>query len=55
MTRAEEVYAVTLNLLGSDPLIPAIQEAVDREHAAADPAFASRLEKRHTADPLVTM
>jgi hypothetical protein len=33
MTRAEEVYADTLNLLGSDPLIAPIQEAVDREHA----------------------
>lgn len=47
MTRAEEVYADTLNLLGSDPLIPPIQEAVDHEHALADPAFARVLTARH--------
>jgi hypothetical protein len=47
MTRAEEVYADTLNLLGSDPLIAPIQEAVDREHALADPAFALVLTARN--------
>jgi hypothetical protein len=42
MTRAEEVYADTLN-----PLIAPIQEAVDREHALADPAFALVLTARN--------
>lgn len=32
MTRAQEVYADTLNLLGSDVLPPDIQKIVDAEH-----------------------
>lgn len=46
MTKAQEVYADTLNLLGSDPLGPELQDTVDAEHAAADPAFELILSKR---------
>ncbi len=43
MTKAEAVYADTLNLLGSDPLDPELQRIVDAEHASADPAYAAKL------------
>lgn len=46
MTKAEAVYADTLNLLGSDPLDALLQRIIDAEHAAADPAFAEKLLKR---------
>ena len=49
MTRAQEIYADTLNLLGSDLLTDGqseIQEMLDREHAAADPLFKQELEKQ---------
>lgn len=49
MTKAQEVYASTLNLLGSDVLDPDIQESIDREHAEADPDFKKRLDARHVA------
>jgi hypothetical protein len=55
MTKAEEVYAETLNLLGSDPLEPELQELVDREHAAADPAFARVLAKRQTVTAFIVL
>lgn len=46
MTRQEEVYADTLNLLGTDVYCEEIQEAVDQEHALADRKFKKVLEKR---------
>ncbi len=46
MTKAQEVYGETLNLLGSDPLDPDLQAIVDAEHAAADPAFELLLTER---------
>lgn len=56
LTPAERVYYDTLNLFGSDPQPPVLQEILDREHAAAEPAFKVYLErqavlqgvKRHT-------
>lgn len=51
MTKLEEVYVDTLNLLGSDPLGPELQEVVDREHAAADPCFCAELAKRKALLP----
>lgn len=48
MNKAQEVYAETLNLLGSDVLVPEIQELVDQEHAEADPVFKAVLEGRKT-------
>lgn len=56
MTRAEQIYAETLNLLGSDLTdVPEIREVLDQEHAAADPAFARVLAKRHTMASLVVL
>lgn len=49
MTKAEAVYAETLNLLGSDPLGPELQRLLDAEHAAADPRYAAKLQNRLTA------
>jgi hypothetical protein len=46
MTKAQEIYASTLNLLGSDVLDPDIQESIDREHAEADPDFRKLLNER---------
>lgn len=47
MTKAEAVYAETLNLLGSDPIDDAdLQALIDAEHAAADPAFMEELKRR---------
>lgn len=46
MTQAQETYAATLNLLGSDVLDPVLQEIVDHEHALADPEFQKLLEER---------
>lgn len=47
MTKSEEVYASTLNLLGSDVLAPFMQDIVDREHALADSSFEAELKRRH--------
>lgn len=46
MTRAEEVYASTLNLLGSDVLDPELQSIVDDEHALLDHDFKLLLDDR---------
>lgn len=54
MTQAERVYAETLNLLGSDPVDSSVQEALDHEHALADPVFARVLAKRWTMKRLMT-
>lgn len=51
MTKAQLVYNETLNLVGSDEHIPAIQEALDREHAAADPVYAELLRIRQLLTP----
>lgn len=53
MTRSEEVYVQTLNLLGSDVPDKELQEIIDHEHALADPAFARTLAKRYTQQRLV--
>lgn len=50
MTRSEEIYASTLNLLGSDVQEPEIQDMVDREHAAASPDFSAVLKSRTHQD-----
>lgn len=44
MTRAEEVYADTLNLVGSDIVQDedVLREALDHEHELADPDWARR-------------
>lgn len=47
MTKAQEVYLSTLNLLGTGVLAGELQDVVDREHAAADPIFETELQKRH--------
>jgi hypothetical protein len=53
MTKAQETYCTTLNLLGSDLEVPPeIQSMVDREHAAADPEFKHVLDLR-SAESLV--
>lgn len=50
MTYSEEVYAVTLNTLGSTPYHdPFVQDIVDQEHALADPKFRDTLEGRRKA------
>ena len=49
MTRAEQVYAETLNLLGSDVPDEVIQDIVDWEHALADPIFSRTLAERWAA------
>jgi hypothetical protein len=50
MTKAQEVYGDTLNLLGSDPEMPTeIQQIIDHEHAEAFPAFALVLDRRESA------
>ena len=50
MTKAQEIYAETLNLLGSDPGVPSeIQVILDNEHAKASPDFASVLAERAKA------
>lgn len=46
MTKALEVYASTLNLLGTGVLEPELQETIDREHAEADPDFKALLDQR---------
>lgn len=46
MTREEEIYYGTLNLLGSDVEPPEIQVLIDKEHAAAEPAFAALMALR---------
>ena len=46
MTKAEEVYVSTLNLLGSDPEPECVQDLLDGEHMLADPEFAERLKER---------
>jgi hypothetical protein len=46
MTKAQQVYADTLNLLGSDVLEPDLQEIIDREHSLADPDFRKLHEER---------
>jgi hypothetical protein len=48
MTREQQVYADTLNLLGSDVMDdPEIQSLLDQEHAKADRSFAFTLAKRY--------
>lgn len=46
MTKLEEAYIDTLNLLGSDVREPLMQEIVDHEHALADPVFEAELKRR---------
>lgn len=46
MTKPEEVYVSTLNLLGSDVRTPLMQDIVDHEHALADSVFEAELERR---------
>lgn len=48
MTKLEEAYAETLNMLGSEVLDPLMQDIVDHEHALADPRFARELARRMT-------
>lgn len=48
MTQEENVYADTLNLLGSDFEPPEIQEALDKEHAKADPKWWAQEVKRRS-------
>lgn len=50
MTREEEVYYATLNTLGSDVEPPEIQALIDKEHAAAEPAFAAMMALRASLD-----
>lgn len=50
MTKAEEAYFATLNLLGSDVQPPEIQKLLDREHALADPNFAAYLKRVATLE-----
>lgn len=54
MTKLEEAYADTLNILGSDILDSEMQAIVDHEHALADPRFARELAKRWTVNRLLT-
>lgn len=57
MTRAEEVYADTLNLIGSDIVKDegVIREVLDYEHALADPHFASIMAQRHGIQAFAAM
>lgn len=55
MTKAQEVYATILNVLGSDVVEnDPLQDIVDCEHAMADPAFARELAKRTTLQSIAT-
>jgi hypothetical protein len=50
MTKAQEVYATTLNILGSDVFDDVIVQAVvDHEHELADPEFTAVLKSRREA------
>lgn len=49
MSREEDVYLTTLNLLGSDFEPPEIQEILDREHGLADPAWLKAKKEREKA------
>lgn len=46
LTQKDTVYAATVNLLGSDPNPPEIQECLDREHRAADRTHPLRVARR---------
>ena len=46
MTHDQEVYAATLNLLGTGVCEPDLQAALDQEHVLADPAFKEVLAQR---------
>lgn len=47
MTKAQEVYAETLNLIGSDLVEePTLRRILDHEHELADPAFELILAER---------
>lgn len=47
MTKAQEVYADTLNLIGSDlDEEPTLRRLLDHEHELADPAFELILAER---------
>lgn len=39
MTKTEEIYVTTVNLLGSDQRPDWMQDLVNAEHLAADPSF----------------
>lgn len=54
MTRSQEIYAETLNLLGSDIPDKTIQDILDHEHALADPGFEKVLEGRQKAAMVAT-
>lgn len=55
MTKAQEVYGDTLNLLGCGLVeSPELREALDKEHAAADPAFELILAERERQGTFVT-
>lgn len=50
MTESQEVYATTLNILGSDIVVDkTIQDIVDHEHELADPEFTKVLKSRREA------
>jgi hypothetical protein len=50
MTKSQEVYATTLNILGSDVFDDVVvQGIVDHEHELADPEFTNVLKSRREA------
>lgn len=54
MTKLEEAYVSTLNLMGSDIVRdPEMQAIIDHEHALADPLFARELAQRWTVNRLL--
>ncbi len=52
MTKAQEIYVATLNLLGSDPEPDYIQVLLDEEHAAADPGYRKRQIRQNATEQL---